>query len=57
MVGTEGQARNTEEGECGGNGGGGVGIGKEKSEKEGSAKKKRAKMWLDPKMNALVKAY
>jgi len=34
-----------------------VGIGKEKSEKEGSVKKKRTKMWLDPKMNALVKAY
>ncbi len=67
MVGAEGQAGSMEEGECGGSSGGGVGIGeegddgegdgKERSEKEGSAKKKRAEMWQDPEMDALVRAY
>ncbi len=67
MLGAECQAGSMEEGECGGSSGGGVGIGeegddgdgdgKERPDKEGCAKKKRAEMWQDAEMDALVRAY
>lgn len=66
-VGVEGQAVSMEEGDAGGSSGGGAGVGddeegadgegKERLDKEGSAKKKRAEMWQDGEMDALVRAY
>lgn len=65
----EGQAMSIEDGDVGGtSGGGGAGIGedeegcgdgdgKERLDKEGVARKKRAEMWQDGEMDALVRAF
>jgi hypothetical protein len=68
MVGAEGEAKNMyEEGKCESNCGGGVGIREEGNDGEGDGmewskkkeckKKEFTKMWQDPKMDALVRAY